>query len=249
MALAGPPKQRPCALDRPAIRGVVPVQKASAVRNRPSSRHRPPLNPHRARRTPTAPPLATSCVGASPTPAYSARGDGIATGVRETFTVPAAIPLVPSTSIDWKMALAGPPKRRPCALDRPAIRGVVPVQKASAVRNRPSSRHRPPLNPHRARRTPTAPPLATSCVGASPTPAYSARGDGIATGVRETFTVVEGAGPRQVRAVGHQRILAPARRAARSAALVNSEGTGPRCQDRLRQTETRGMLGLVSGTG
>ena len=86
MALVGTPEQPTRALDHhPAIPCVVPVQKIRAAGNRASSRHRRPLNPHRVRRTVTAPPLATSCLGASPTPAYSAWGDGIATGVRETL--------------------------------------------------------------------------------------------------------------------------------------------------------------------
>ena len=52
---------------------------------------RPPTHVHRsipdsARRTAGAPPTATSCLGASRTPAASARGESRHAGVRETYT-------------------------------------------------------------------------------------------------------------------------------------------------------------------
>ena len=44
--------------------------------------------PDSARRTAGAPPTATSCLGASRTPAASARGGSRHSGVRETYTLP-----------------------------------------------------------------------------------------------------------------------------------------------------------------
>src|SRR5579862_1594391 len=60
-----------------------------------------------------------------------------------------------------------------------------------STRCRPQRRHAIPIEPAAP---PGAPPTATSCLGASRTPAASARGESRHAGVRETYTLTDMSG-------------------------------------------------------
>src|SRR6202035_4985377 len=77
------------------------------------------------------------------------------------------------------------------ALSRPHLLQTGRRGRASVGRN---SRSALTSNPHSARCTPSAQLPATSCLGASRTPAASARGESRHAGVRETYTGAENNG-------------------------------------------------------
>ena len=117
------------AVGRSPFATLIVCQRPDAAASRPRSPPALASNRHSARCDSTAPPPATSCLGASPTPAYSARGWLSATGVRETCTF-AALLRMPPTQLSW-VSIAAETGREQQACGEPAARrrGSVPVTK------------------------------------------------------------------------------------------------------------------------